>query len=281
MITNPMRNAEGSGGPRLIRLGFTLIELLVVIAIIAILAGLLLPALARAKAKGERIACLNNLRQISLFMQLYTEENRDIFPGHRNNNLGFNNADETASLTNWWGTTIIGYSTNGLTNLFHCASFKGKRTDNGIKWQWKFDCHLVGYGYNGYFLGIHPYDNGDDLSIDGIKFTTRPWFKRSAIVSPAENLLIGDAMPKSDLKWSSSLWWPSSCMKRDPKLSLSGYEGIDPNRHLGTGVVVFNDGHSEARKDRDINPQKDPYLGGLESLINSRYWDPLQRAGRR
>src|SRR5437667_9067762 len=163
MTTNRMVRAKRSPRRRLFRPGFTLIELLVVIAIIAILAGLLLPALARAKAKGERIACLNNLRQISLFMQFYTEENRDTFPGHRNNNLGFNNADETASLTNWWGTTIIGYSTNGLTNLFHCPSFKGKRADNGIKWQWKFDCHLVGYGYNGYFFGIHSYDNGDDL----------------------------------------------------------------------------------------------------------------------
>src|SRR5437870_12476723 len=206
MISNPMRNAEASGGPRLIRLGFTLIELLVVIAIIAILAGLLLPALARAKAKGERIACLNNLRQIGLFMQFYTDDNHDTFPGHRNNNLGFNNADETASLTNWWGTSIIGYSTNGLTNLFHCPSFKGKRADNGVKWQWKFDCHLVGYGYNGYFLGIHPYVS-DNLTVAGVNFATKPWFKRGGILSPAENLLLADAMPKSDLTWSSSLWW--------------------------------------------------------------------------
>src|SRR5213596_3738708 len=100
-----MRNAEASGGPRLIRVGFTLIELLVVIAIIAILAGLLLPALARPKAKGERIACLNDLRQISLFMQFYTDENNDTFPGHRNTGLTTDNP--TPSLTNWWGTTII------------------------------------------------------------------------------------------------------------------------------------------------------------------------------
>jgi prepilin-type N-terminal cleavage/methylation domain-containing protein/prepilin-type processing-associated H-X9-DG protein len=71
---------------------FTLIELLVVMAVIAILAALLLPAVSRAKESGRATACLSNLRQIGLALQMYVQDNQNRLPIMRDRPAGSTNA---------------------------------------------------------------------------------------------------------------------------------------------------------------------------------------------
>ena len=81
------RTTGGCGPPLFFRRrmtpGFTLIEVLVVIAIIAILAALLLPALAQAKRRAYRVACVSNIRQIGVAFRIYLEDNAGQFPDRR------------------------------------------------------------------------------------------------------------------------------------------------------------------------------------------------------
>jgi prepilin-type N-terminal cleavage/methylation domain-containing protein len=252
---------------------FTLIELLVVIAIIAILAAMLLPALAAAKSKALRIGCVNNLKQIGLLMQMYTDDNRDVFPAHRNQGLPANDLETVA--TNWWGPWIMA-GTGANSNLFHCPALESEmRASLGRKWQWSFDVTNAGYGYNAWFLGVWPYTS-DHLALGGKSYTTAPWFKRSAIRSPANTICFSDKNPKSDGTFSISLWWPNACMDTVTS-TMQQFEGVDPIRHKNTGVVEFTDGHCEARKSQDINPPYDPSSANPKALGNVQYWDPLQR----
>ena len=91
--------------------GFSLIELLVVIAIIAILAGLLLPSLAKAKSVAQKTACINKYRQWGIYFTEYVHENDDILPRERARK-DLHNWEDLASTTNgdvWFNTPSIGY----------------------------------------------------------------------------------------------------------------------------------------------------------------------------
>ena len=106
MKTNFIRKSS-SGKNNRSRCGFTLIELLVVIAIIAILAAMLLPALASAKAKAQRIQCLNGERQMGLGLNVFVTDRSDTYPP-----AGWANGSYQLAWDSWINKYIGGHSSD-------------------------------------------------------------------------------------------------------------------------------------------------------------------------
>ncbi|GMV26238.1 MAG: hypothetical protein AMXMBFR58_22690 [Phycisphaerae bacterium] len=253
------------------RVAFTLIELLVVVAIIAVLIGILLPALGHSRQITKQLKCGVQLGQIASLVTQYGNDYKDLFPPHRSPK--FNNQD-----AEWWWATLIytNYQDRGLLTasqaakdehhkqLFRCPSVSNPRVDYGLKWSWSFTAHKVGYGYNAFWLGFSPYTMADAAGVDnwwakrdGRDLRTRPTFQIANVVSPSRCLFTGETNPKPDGKWSSTLWFP---------YIQAANEGLNI-RHFRTGNAVFVDGHYESLQDDQIN---DPVK------FRSR-WDPTLR----
>ena len=172
MNKTKMHRTERTSG---VRRGFTLIELLVVIAIIGILAGMLLPALARAKEAGRRISCVNNMHQMGMSLRMYGDDNG----GHYTLRSG----------TAHWPTALYSYYQN--TNVLLCASDPHPQSAQLDPVHYPIDCSARSYMINGWndFIYINYPSSDFDLYMTG----TSPWsIKESEIQYPSDTIDFGE-----------------------------------------------------------------------------------------
>ena len=239
---------------------FTLIELLVVLSIIAILASLLLPALSRAKAKGQSAVCQGNLKQLTLGWMLYAHDNDDRLAGsvsldwvNQPGSWVLGNAKQDRTASNVMTGVMFAYAP--AIAAYRCPADRSTvEGENGL-------LRTRSYTLNSWMNSSMTYPNGDSWGPKD--FTSMPQ-KLSQIVRPppAGTLVLIDEHELSidDGLWNSppfALAAPGVPVLRPGESPM--WHNLPTDRHNQGGNIAFADGH--------VQPHK--------WLWPKRNWDPI------
>ncbi|RKY06827.1 MAG: hypothetical protein DRP65_11235 [Planctomycetota bacterium] len=224
---------------------FTLIELLVVLAVIALLAGILMPALAAARQIGKRLVCLSNLRQMVIAADSYLANYNEYYPLasfvdkslaadsiQKNCEWDFSKLYEFGQMTEckpgslWQGDTNL--------KIQQCPAFKGSANSPGDP--------FTGYNYNVSFIG-GILERAEDGTLTGTNST-----RALEVRSPAGCVIFGDGQWEDGAnKFMRSPWLGKLEAQGDLKLKPYGTQGF---RHMRKTNVAYCDGRAETLADR-------------------------------